>query len=134
MRHNSWTTARSVSSYPLRVFDEIAPAGALVDPLGVDAFLYGSLGLSNDLSELGVLRELVPVRLPRRAPAVAVQKRLSLPAAPRAAGRDANHRARCASKRAPGASGLRGTVAEIARVPQRRDKRTRLVHSSGGGC
>lgn len=115
-------------SYPLRVFDEVAPARALVDPLRVDAFLYGSLGLSNDLPELRVLRKLVPVRLPRRASAVPVEKRLSFPAASRAACRDADHGARRASKRAPGASGLGGTVAEIARVPQRRDKRTRLVH------
>lgn len=73
------------------------------------------------------------MRLPRRASAVPVQKRLSLPVAPRAACRDADHGARRASKGAPGASGLRGTVAEIARVPERRDKRTRLVHRSGGG-
>lgn len=59
-------------SYPLWVFDKVAPTGTLVDPLRVDAFLYGSLGLSNDLPELRILRELVPVRLPRRASAVPV--------------------------------------------------------------
>lgn len=120
-------------SYPLRVFDEVAPTRTLVDPLRVDAFFYGSLGLSNDLPELGILRELVPVRLPRRTSAVPVEERLSFPAASRAACRDADHGARRASKRAPGAGGLGGTVAEIARVPERRDKRTRLVHRPGGG-
>lgn len=104
----------------------------MVDPLRVDALLYGSLGLSDDLSELGILRELVSVGLPRRAPTVPIEERLSLPVAPRTAGRDAHHRARCASKRASGACGLCGTVAEITGVPERRDKRTRLVHDAGG--
>lgn len=130
---NRWMKVSSFSSYPLWVFDKIASTGSLVDPLGVDPLLYGSLGLSDDLSELGILWELVPVWFPRRATTVPVQKRLSLPAATRTAGRDANHRARCASKRAPGAGGLCGTVAEITGVPERRDKRTRLVHDSGGG-
>ena len=64
---------------------------------------------------------------------VPVQQRLSLPAAPRTACRDTHHRARCASKRAPGAGGLCGTVAELTGVTERRDKRTRLVHGNGGG-
>lgn len=72
------------------------------------------------------------MRLPRRVPAIPVQQRLSLSAASRTASRDAHHGARRASKRAPRAGGLCGTVAEITGVPERRDKRTRLVHDSGG--
>lgn len=72
------------------------------------------------------------MRLPWRVSTVSIQKRLSLSIAPRTAGRDAHHGARRASKRAPGAGGLRGAVGEITRVPERRDKRTRLVHDLGG--
>ena len=73
------------------------------------------------------------MRLPRRAPAVPVQEGLPLPAAPRTAGGDPHHGARRTSKPTPRAGGLRGTVAEVTGVPQRRDKRTRLVHVFGGG-
>lgn len=120
---------RSSSSYPLWIFHKIAPTGALVDPFRVDPFLYGSFGLTDDLSKLGIFWEFVPVRLPGRVPSVPIQERLSLPAAVRTAGRDTHHGARCASERAAGAGGLRGAVAKVTRAPQRRDKRTRLVHT-----
>lgn len=120
-----------VSSYPLRVFDKIASTGSLVDSLWVDPFFYGTLGLSDDLSELGILRELVPVRFPLRRATISVKKRLSLSTASRTASWDANHRPRCTSKSTPGTGGLCGTIVEITRVPKRRNKRTRLVHYSG---
>lgn len=105
----------------------------MVYPLRVDAFLYGSLGLSDDLSELGILRELVPVRLPLRGASVSVQEGLSLPAASGAARGDPNHGPGGSSEDAPGTGGLRGAVVEVTGVPERRDKRTRLVHCTSGG-
>lgn len=119
-------------SYPVWIFDKVASTGALVDSLRVDPLIYGSLGLPDDLSELRILWELVPVRFPRRVSSVPIQERLSLPAASWTVGRYADHGARCAPECAPRAGGLRGAEAKVTWVSKRRDKRTRLVHDLVG--
>lgn len=120
-----------LTSHPLRVFDEVAPAGSLIDPLGVNPFLDGSLRLADDLPELRVLRELVPVRVPRRSAPVPVplQQRLPLPAASWTPRGDADHCARCAAKSAPGTRRLCGESSEVSGVAQRRHERTRFIHN-----
>ncbi len=117
-----------MTSHPCGVFDEVAAAGALVDALGVDALLDGPLRLPDDLPELRILRELVPVWVPRRRASVSVQERLPLPAASGTPCRQTHHGARRASKSAPGTGRLDGAVAEIVGIAKRRDQRARLVH------
>lgn len=118
----------------MRVFDEVAPAGALVDPLGVEPLLDGFLRLADDLPELGILRKLVPVFPRRNAPVpVSLQQRLPLPAAPGTPRRDADHRARRATKSAPGTRRLCGESTEVGGIAQRRHERTRFIHGGEEG-
>lgn len=121
-----------ITSHPCGVFDEVAAAGALVDALGIDALLDCPLRLPDDLPELRILRELVPVRVAGRRASVSVQERLPLAAASRTPGRQTHHGARRASKSAPGTGRLGGTVAEIIGIAKRRDQRARLVHGGEG--
>lgn len=61
-----------MNSHPSWIFDEVAAAGALIDALRVDAILDGPLCLPDNLSELRILRELVPVRVPGRRASISV--------------------------------------------------------------
>lgn len=62
-------------SHPLRVLDEVASAGALVDALGEDAAFDGQLRLPHHRLELGVLRKLIPLAVGLRG--VRRRRRLS---------------------------------------------------------
>ncbi len=114
-------TSRLMTTHPCWVFDEVAAAGALVDALGVDALIDGPLRLPDDLPELRILRELVPVRVAGRHASVSVQERLPLAAA---SGTPAGRRTTepgVHPNPAPGTSRARRTVAEIIGIAKRRD-------------